>query len=104
MVANHAFYKLYNKPFVVEVWIEKVQVDTGSACSCISDSTFKEHFKHKTLDVTGKQFYFYNGSTIKPLGCFNATVTYNKIKRIIDFYVIENGGPSSCGYRFFRKI
>ena len=73
----------------MEVWIEKVslqvQVDTGSACSCISDSTFKEHFKHKTLDVTGKQFYFYNGSTIKPLGCFNATVTYNKIKRIIDF-------------------
>lgn len=76
----------------------RMELDTGSAVSAISNDLFLRMFSHIPLCQPDINLVSYAGSCIVPLGYAIINVCYNDKKFSLKFFVIE-GGP-----RFYVKI
>ncbi|XP_046964488.1 uncharacterized protein K02A2.6-like [Vanessa cardui] len=82
----------------------KFQIDSGSSVTAISDKTYYSYFNSVTLIPTNKKLISYNGGLIQSLGIARLPVTYNNKTNVLDFYVIQNGGPPLLGRDFISKF
>ncbi|KAL0818948.1 hypothetical protein ABMA28_008247 [Loxostege sticticalis] len=97
-------YKPVSIPIKVQNQIIKMEVDTGSALSCISELVYRKMFPKCVLKACNLTLRFYNGMRAKPLGVIEVNVTYNKINKILDLYVIENGTTNLLGRQWLAEL
>ncbi|KAL0820594.1 hypothetical protein ABMA28_006437 [Loxostege sticticalis] len=82
----------------------KMEIDTGSALSCISESTYLQMFSELPLQTCNLSLRFYDGSRIKPLGVLEVNVKYGKICKHLELYVIENGTTNLLGRQWLTEL
>lgn len=96
------------KPVSVSVYIDNnritMEVDTGTAISCISKRTFDELFYNYVLEPDNTILRFYNGSRIKPLGIIKPTVRYGNRTKVLELFVIESGTTSLLGRQWLAEL
>ena len=78
----------------------KFQIDSGSAVTAISESTYLENFHVVKLFKSCKRLLTYNGSSIKYIGIAKLRFTYMNKTHTLNVYVIRNGGPPILGRDF----
>lgn len=78
------------------------EVDSGSAVSVISQNTYMKYFSNVPLSITNKKLIGFNGGKIIINGLINLPVTYNNMVNKIDFFIVQNEGPSLLGRDFIR--
>ncbi len=82
----------------------KMELDTGSAVSVMSQLKWKKHFKDIKLHKTTLSLKTYTGERINPLGVTPVTVSYNNQECVLDLYVVQKGGPALWGRDWLRKL
>ncbi|XP_026314449.1 LOW QUALITY PROTEIN: uncharacterized protein K02A2.6-like [Hyposmocoma kahamanoa] len=78
----------------------KFEIDSGSTVTAISNKTYKLHFSAVSLLPCKKKLISYTGNIINSLGIARLPVTYSGETKILDVYVIDNGGPPLLGRDF----
>ncbi|CAK1585215.1 unnamed protein product [Parnassius mnemosyne] len=83
----------------------RMEVDSGSAISVMSEQFFLHYFPTVTLNYKCNiRICVYNGHKITPLGYFCTKVKYNGFMKQINFFVIKNGGPPLLGRDFMSQF
>lgn len=89
------------KPICTEVSLEgvsvKMEIDSGSPISAISDRLYNKHFKRYPLEETKTNLVGYNGNPMKIKGIFRIQVSFKKSIKPLKFFVIDSGGPPILG-------
>lgn len=80
------------------------EIDSGSTVTAISNKAYKSHFSGVSLLPSKKKLISYTGYIIKSLGIVRLTVTYSGETKILDVYVIDNGGPPLLGRDFISLL
>ncbi|KAK3085126.1 hypothetical protein FSP39_024809 [Pinctada imbricata] len=94
------------------IWIDlkidghctKMELDTGSAVSVMSNEDFKSMFKDRKLSKTSLILRTYSGEKINPLGVISVHVTYKEQEADLDLYVVKTKGPALLGRDWLRNI
>lgn len=97
-------YAPVSLPLSVEGQILMMEIDTGSALSCISKQTYEMYIGTLPLEQCRLSLRFYDGSKIKPLGYVKANVHYNKVNKILDLYVIDKGTTNLLGRQWLAEL
>lgn len=96
------------EPFTVTVQVNtkmlKMQIDSGSGLTVISDRDYYEQFSTCKLSKCNMRFCFYTGHNIEPIGYFWAKIKFNNIEKCIRIFVINNGGPPLLGRDFMQQF
>lgn len=88
---------LENKPV-------RMQVDTGTRVSMVSEAVYKEKLKHLALRDTKLKLKTYTGESVPVLGAVNVKVEHNKQKEVLPLYIIAGNRPALLGRRWLQKI
>jgi len=98
------------KPFYVKLDISnkviEFLVDTGSALSVISKKDL-ESFKLgeiEDLKKTTTGLKAYNGSIIIPIGILECRVKYKNLNKVLNLYVVRDGGPPIVGRDWLKEM
>ncbi|KAK3091048.1 hypothetical protein FSP39_016771 [Pinctada imbricata] len=94
------------------IWIDlkidghctKMELDTGSAVSVMSNEDCKSMFKGRKLTKTSLILRTYSGEKINPLGVISVHVTYKEQEADLDLYVVKTKGPALLGRDWLRNI
>lgn len=82
-----------------------MEIDTGSALSCISARTYQNNYSELPLHPCQLlKLKFYNGSIIQPLGYIRVDVTYQNKRKTLDLYVIEKGTTTLLGRQWLSEL
>ena len=82
----------------------KMELDTGSALSIISEADYKRLFSKLQLEKTPVMLKTYTGERVSPKGKLKVDVTYGDKTHKLELYVLKNGGPALFGREWLRKI
>ncbi|CAC5377655.1 unnamed protein product [Mytilus coruscus] len=82
----------------------KMELDTGSAVSVISQADFSKRLGHVKLIEATITLQTYSGESIKPLGCANVKVHYKGEAHVLPLYVVPKGGPPLFGREWLKHI
>ncbi|XP_063371511.1 uncharacterized protein K02A2.6-like [Cydia amplana] len=96
------------EPYTIDVniagkWLN-MEIDTGSAISCISLECYKKLFTHCKIQRSHLVLNYYTDIKVKPVGKIIPNVQCNGISKELDLYVIENGKTSLLGRRWIRAF
>lgn len=81
-----------------------MEVDTGSAVSCISKGTYDKYFCHRPIEPFGLILKCYDGSRIKPLGVIRPEVRYENRTKSLELFVIDGGTTSLLGRQWLTEL
>ncbi|XP_028656990.1 uncharacterized protein K02A2.6-like [Erpetoichthys calabaricus] len=82
----------------------KMELDTGSALSIISEKDYKEKFPNVKLKGTSVILKTYTGEKIAPIGKLKVTVVYESQRHLLDLYVLSRGGVPLFGREWLKSI
>lgn len=82
----------------------RMELDTGSALSVISEADYKRLFPKIKLQKTSIMLKTYTGEKVSPKGKMEVDVTYNGKTQQLELYVLKNGGPALFGREWLRRI
>ncbi len=82
----------------------RMELDTGSAVSEMSQHEFEKHFKTAKLKPSPVKLNTYTGEPIIPLGVMPVTVKYNDQQSELDLYIVRIEGPALWGRDWLRKL
>ncbi|CAG2207359.1 unnamed protein product [Mytilus edulis] len=94
---------MWLKPTVEGVTL-KMEIDTGSAVSVISQADFSKRLGHVKLVEATITLQTYSGESIKPLRCANVKVHYKGETHALPLYVVPKGGPPLFGREWLKHI
>ncbi|XP_045537579.1 uncharacterized protein K02A2.6-like [Papilio machaon] len=97
-------YRPVSLPVVVDAVTINMEVDTGSAVSCISADTYNLYFKHHRIQSSALILNFYDGSKIKPLGLIKPMVRYGDHKKRLELFIITGGNTSLLGRQWLTEL
>lgn len=97
-------YQSVSLPIIIDNAIIKMEIDTGTAISCISKVTYDKHLSHLSMENDNTVLKFYNGSRIRPLGIIKPIVTYKEISKPLELFVIEGGTTSLLGRQWLSEL
>ncbi|XP_013136418.1 PREDICTED: uncharacterized protein K02A2.6-like, partial [Papilio polytes] len=97
-------YRPVSLPVVVDAVTINMEIDTGSAVSCISADTYNKYFKHHRIQDSALILKFYDGSKIKPLGLIKPMVRYAEHKKRLELFVITGGNTSLLGRQWLSEL
>lgn len=91
---------------VIEGKVIKMEVDTGTAVSVISESdyTCSANFNMVNLEPSSEILRAYSGDTIQPLGKIKVNVKLNSQTANLDLLVVPHGGPALLGRDWLGKL
>lgn len=96
------------KPVCISVLVGDVilnmEIDTGSALSCISRETFMKFYPSQYLHPCQIKLKFYDGSMIVPLGYVKVIVYYKGRSKELDLYVIDKGCTNLLGRQWLAEL
>lgn len=81
-----------------------MEVDTGSSISAMSVKTYRKYFDTIILKPANIFLKGYFGKIMEPLGKFQVNLEYNNMVKMIEIYVVENGGPPILGRNFLKEF
>jgi hypothetical protein len=97
-------YQSVSLPIQIDKTVMHMQVDTGTAISCVNKITYDKCFSHMEIVSDNTVLKFYDGSTIKPLGIIRPMVTYNGCSKPLELFVIEGGTTSLLGRQWLAEL
>lgn len=86
-----------NRPLVMEI-------DTGSAISCISRKMYDDTFSRIPLVSSNLVLSFYDGSKVQAAGYIEVNVKYKNVNKVLDLYVIDNGTTCLLGRQWLAEL
>ncbi|KAL0879410.1 hypothetical protein ABMA27_003165 [Loxostege sticticalis] len=96
------------KPVCINIMVQNrllnMEVDTGSALSCISKNVYKQLYSDLKLKPCCLQLKFYDGSATRPLGFIETLVSYNNVIKTLDLYVIDKGTTNLLGRQWLAEL
>lgn len=72
--------------------VVKMELDTGSAVSVISESDSNVFSSKEKLNLSSIFLKTYTGKKVRPRGVLPVTVVYNSQKEILNLYILPNRG------------
>ncbi|CAH2283638.1 LYR motif-containing 4, partial [Pelobates cultripes] len=109
-VRNLKIYKIGSNlaAFTVQVVVNgkelTMDLDTGAAVSVIILTDWKRLKIHRPIIQTTARLQTYSKELLIPVGCVTVTVTFNKCKKKLPLYILENGGPPLFGREWIRAL
>lgn len=97
-------YQAVSLPIKIDDHIIRMEVDTGTAVSCISSETYEQYFKHNKIGNSQIVLNFYDGSKIKPLGIIKPIVSYGGCKKRLELFVIQGGTTALLGRQWLTEL
>lgn len=97
-------YKAVSLPISIEGQIITMEVDSGSAVSCISLETYEQHFKFMKIDKCDLNLKFYDGSKVKPIGVIRPLVRHKNICKQLELFIIDGGTTSLLGRQWLAEL
>lgn len=95
-----------NEPYTINLLINNkffsFQLDSGASISAFSEMFWRLNFKDCPLIPTNRCLNVYDGKKMFPLGVCKLSATYNHVTKVLNFYVIKNGGPPILGRDFMN--
>uniref|UniRef100_A0A8C9TFI9 ribonuclease H n=1 Tax=Scleropages formosus TaxID=113540 RepID=A0A8C9TFI9_SCLFO len=82
----------------------RMELDTGSAVSVMSQTEFERHFTKAEFKPSPVKLKTYTGEPIVPLGVIPVTVRYNDQQCELDLYIVPTAGPALWGRDWLRKL
>ena len=96
--------QVVKNPFIINVSIDNklfaFQLDSGASISAMSEHFWNEHFSNYNLFPPNKNLNVYTGEKMLALGFCKFNIGYNNLTKLLDVYVIKNGGPPILGRDF----
>ncbi|KAL0147462.1 hypothetical protein M9458_057225, partial [Cirrhinus mrigala] len=84
--------------------IIRMELDTGSAVSVMSQNEFERNFENAKLKPSPVKLKTYTGEPILPIGVMPVTVEYNDQCSKLDLYIVQTEGPALWGRDWLRKL
>lgn len=81
-----------------------MEIDTGSAVSCISKKTYNRYFSNRLIEPFNLVLKFYDGSNIKPVGVIRPKVQYKNKMKHLELFVIDGGTTSLLGRQWLSEL
>ncbi len=75
----------------------RMELDTGSAVSVMSQHEFEKHFRTAKLKPSPVKLKTYTGEPIIPLGVMPVSVKYNDQQSELELYIVRTEGPALWG-------
>lgn len=97
-------YKPVSLPIFIDDIVLKMEVDTGTAISCINNCTYERYFSHHILMNDDTILKFYDGTKIKPLGIIRPRVRFQGQEKNLELFVIKNGTTSLIGRQWLADL
>lgn len=97
-------YKAVSLPILIDNIPIVMEIDTGTAISCINKNVYDLYFDHLPIKNDNTILKFYDGSKIKPLGIIKPSVCYDAIEKQLELFVIENGTTSLIGRQWLAEL
>lgn len=82
----------------------KMELDTGSALSVISETDYNRLFSKIPLEKTSVMLKTYTGEKVSPKGKLKVDVSYGGKTHQLELYVLKTTGPALLGREWLRKI
>lgn len=96
------------KPVCITIKVQNrllnMEVDTGSALSCISKQVYFKLFSELHMKSCCLNLKFYDGSIIKPCGYIETVVSYKGIIKTLDLYIIDRGTTNLLGRQWLAEL
>ncbi|XP_063895857.1 uncharacterized protein K02A2.6 isoform X1 [Helicoverpa armigera] len=96
------------KPVYIELKVNgknlKMECDTGSAISCISQEGYRRLFTDLCLEPCNLMLKYYTGETVKPLGVILPMVEYKDTCKRLELFVVENGKTILLGRQWMAEL
>lgn len=97
-------YNPVSLSLLVDDNVIKMEIDTGSAVSCISKKTYDKYFSTRPIEPFNLLLKFYDGSNIKPLGVIRPKVQYKGKIKYLELFVIDGGTTSLLGRQWLSEM
>ncbi|KAG6438833.1 hypothetical protein O3G_MSEX000260 [Manduca sexta] len=97
-------YKAVSYPISLDGEVINMEIDTGTAISCISKNTYDEHFRHRPIRPYNLCLKFIDGSKIQPLGVIKPLVTHGSITKNLELFIISGGTASLLGRQWLAEL
>lgn len=95
-------------PIMVDVQVNKItlkmEVDSGSAMSCISEECYNRLFTKYTLLKSQIRLHYYTGEIVEPIGKIYPVVCYGKVCKKLELYVIKGGKSNLLGRYWMYEL
>lgn len=101
---NKNTYKPILHKLIIETQEITMEIDTGSAISCVSESLYLNKFRHLFLKPSDIKLKYYTGETFEPLGYIEPKVECNHHKKRLQLYVIKNGKTALLGRQWLYEL
>ncbi|KAJ2953009.1 hypothetical protein O0L34_g7390 [Tuta absoluta] len=96
------------KPMIARVSINgqllEFEIDSGSDVCVLSEADYARSLHNVPLSPTAKRLSGYTGSNFETVGVLQVEATYGSKSRLIDLYVVRNGGPPLLGRDFISAF
>ena len=107
-VILHVGSRKRTPPYIVTVEADgaslRMEVDTGSSVSLVSDTTFRKLWPERKLSDCGYCLHSYAKVPIKVLGCVEVELKYKKQEARLPLIVVEGSGPTLLGRGWLEHI
>lgn len=83
----------------------KMELDTGTYVTVISEKYFNKHLKGYTLAKTERNFKVYGNSILQPIGKLTKlTVEFENEKKELECFILPGAGPSLIGRQWLNAF
>lgn len=95
-------------PYTINICVDKcilcMEIDTGSAISCISYDCYQQFLSNNKIIKSDLVLKYYTGEIVKPVGKITPLVTYrNKCKRL-DLFIIKSATTNLLGRQWLNEL
>lgn len=82
----------------------RMQIDTGTRVSLVSEVFYKENLRHLPLKETKLKLRTYTGGHVQVLGVADVTVNHNHQEKTLPLYVVSGNRPALLGRKWLKKL
>lgn len=97
-------YEAVSLPVLIDKTVVNMEIDTGTAISCISRDVYDTYFSHLPIEKDNTILKFYDGTKIKPLGIIRPTVKYKFKEKQLELFIIKGGTTSLIGRQWLAEL
>ncbi|XP_063635087.1 uncharacterized protein K02A2.6-like [Cydia splendana] len=96
------------KPYFIKVCVNSksllMEIDTGSAVTCISLEYYKKVFSNVPMENSDLNLIYYSGEVVTPEGKITPLVTYENISKYLELYIVRGGKTSLLGRQWLVEL
>ncbi|XP_039750766.1 uncharacterized protein LOC120626995 isoform X1 [Pararge aegeria] len=91
-------------PIIIHSKAVKMECDTGSAVSCVSEDVYNRYFGGLPIKQCRLALRYYTGEIVKPIGVITPQVEYKGTKKLLDLYIVKNGKSMLLGRQWIAAL